>query len=402
MTVKDTFCKIGSNTMKPLSVYKFRDYFVINGRRVGQVPKYGNYKTKAEAQEAAKQLVKDWYKGDITDTAHVQYDKITVGQAYEKFIEACQIELENKEITKATYADILRVCDWFVESRINNRKVKEQPCSKLFTRFNVKELHGKIIIAIRNKWPALSTRKQKKVRIEKFINYTIYKGWSFASPLSVKGASHMLNINVKNRCRSYLEITTEELKELYTVGLKGEPLFNKAIFYLGANTGVRQSEIRALKWKNVDFQNKEIYIEEAIGNGYEKKKTKTAKGTRYIPIDDNSVKLLQQLKLQTVNCSENDIVFSGKKREVLSKEFFRDLFRRAVERTDMRHVTWASLRHYFASQVVNNLGQAWNEVADLMGHESADFTRRQYAFTVRDEKKSSRQREAASLNLASL
>jgi len=186
------------------------------------------------------------------------------------------------------------------------------------------------------------------------------------------------------------------------VGLEGEPLFNKAIFYLGANTGVRQSEIRALKWKNVDFQNNEIYIEEAIGYRYLKKATKTAKGTRYIPIDDNSVKLLQQLKLQTVNCSENDIVFSGTKHDVLSKEFFRGLFGRAVKRSGMKHVTWASLRHYFASQVVNNLGQAWNEVADLMGHESADFTRRQYAFTVRDEKKASRQREAASLNLASL
>ena len=82
--------------MKPLAVYKFRDYFVINARRVGQYPKYGNYKTKAEAQEAAKQLVKDWYKGDYTKSSDVEYDKVTVGQAYEKFLEALDLELESK------------------------------------------------------------------------------------------------------------------------------------------------------------------------------------------------------------------------------------------------------------------------------------------------------------------
>ena len=402
MTVNDTFCKIGSNTMKPLAVYKFRDHFVINGRRVGQYPKYGNYKTKAEAQEAAKQLVKDFYKGNYAKTSDVNYDKITVGEAYDQFQVFVKAEFENEEITLHTYEQIIRSCDWFVGSKFSNQIVKSHRCSEIFNRFNVDDFQGEFINAVRSNFKSSSTRIKRKAYIQKFINYTLKKGWATVNPLAFREINSKLKVGAENRDRSYLEITTEDLQKLYTVGLEGEPLFNKAIFYLGANTGVRQSEIRALRWRNVDFQNKEIYIEAAVGYRYQKKATKTVKGTRYIPIDDNSVKLLQQLKLQTVNCSENDIVFSGTKHDVLSKEFFRGLFGRAVKRSGMKHVTWASLRHYFASQVVNNLGQAWNEVADLMGHESADFTRRQYAFTVRDAKKASRQREAASLNLASL
>ena len=131
--------------MKPLSVLKYRDYFIINALRVGQGARYGNYKTKAEAKEAAKQLVKDYLKGDYTKSSDVKYDKVTVGQAYEKFLEALDLELESREIKLATWEQTKVACNWFLKQKISNRLVTTHTCAALFNRFNIREFQNEIV-----------------------------------------------------------------------------------------------------------------------------------------------------------------------------------------------------------------------------------------------------------------
>jgi len=393
--------------MKPLIVKKYRDYFVINATRIGQARRYGSYKTKAEAQEAAKQLVKDWYKGDYTKSSDVEYDKVTVGQAYEKFLEALDLELESKEIKLATWEQTKVACNWFLKQKISNRLVPTHTCAALFNRFNIREFQNEIVAKIRCDFKALSTREKKKIYIQKFIHYTLYKGWSHVNPLAMDKVSSRLVADAENRDRDHLNATLSDIEKLYKFGLADESFFNKAIFILGVNTGIRQSEIRALRWKNINLNEGYIYINDAVGyryaiNGQTKTKAHHDKGDRKIVIDSEVVDVLKQFKLQSPKCSENDIVFYGKKRDVLSKEYFRDLMERAVRKADTKRLTWGCLRHFYASKMINNLGERWNEVADRMGHKSADFTRSQYEFILENKEKDNRHREAGSTSLVSL
>jgi len=59
------------------------------------------------------------------------------------------------------------------------------------------------------------------------------------------------------------------------------------------------------------------------------------------------------------------------------------------------HFVWGDLRHAFASNLIDRLGENWAEVAESMGHASADFTRKQYGHYIVDEEKAQRKREAA-------
>ena len=53
------------------------------------------------------------------------------------------------------------------------------------------------------------------------------------------------------------------------------------------------------------------------------------------------------------------------------------------------------LRHAFASNLIDQLGANWAEVAESMGHTNANFTRKQYGHYIEDDEKSARKREAA-------
>jgi len=53
-------------------------------------------------------------------------------------------------------------------------------------------------------------------------------------------------------------------------------------------------------------------------------------------------------------------------------------FKRACRRAEIPELKWGDMRHYFASSQINELGEDWNNIADDMGHHSADFTRAQY------------------------
>jgi len=59
------------------------------------------------------------------------------------------------------------------------------------------------------------------------------------------------------------------------------------------------------------------------------------------------------------------------------------------------HFLWADMRHAFASNMINQLGPNWPEVAESMGHTNPEFTKRRYGHYIKDEAKSHRKREAS-------
>lgn len=76
-----------------------------------------------------------------------------------------------------------------------------------------------------------------------------------------------------------------------------EPIRNRTMIYLFAVTGARRGEIMALSWDKIDFQNRQIKIDQCLtygpSYGIRIGPTKT-KNTRYITIPDEMVQLLRQ------------------------------------------------------------------------------------------------------------
>jgi integrase len=89
-------------------------------------------------------------------------------------------------------------------------------------------------------------------------------------------------------------LDSEQLRTLVE-GFKGSALY--PIVAVAAFTGARRNEILALRWTDIDFDNKTLRIERAVeqvrGQPLALKEPKTARGKRTIAIDDELVNLLR-------------------------------------------------------------------------------------------------------------
>lgn len=100
----------------------------------------------------------------------------------------------------------------------------------------------------------------------------------------------------------YLE--REELKFLLdVVGQKGRP-GDEVVFKLLAFTGMRVGELLALKWRDIDFEKKEISITKTIFNidgkkdEYKLLTPKTKKSIRKVTVDDNILLFLKKHRIK--------------------------------------------------------------------------------------------------------
>ena len=180
-----------------------------------------------------------------------------------------------------------------------------------------------------------------------------------------------------------------EQRETVLRFIKGKPLLETLIITCML-TGLRPQEMLTLKWKNIDFDSKKLYVKTAqkrivefdedwnvISRSRKEGVTKTPAGVRTIGLADAVVDILVKWK-QT--CAEtklkSEYVFpdskTGKMRTYSS---LRSLIQRFVKKHDLDEagITWYTLRHTFATIL---LEQRENPkiVAPQMGHASIKTT----------------------------
>jgi len=163
--------------------------------------------------------------------------------------------------------------------------------------------------------------------------------------------------------------------EMYTI-IDNSPEKIKAYFSIGFFTGMRTGEIIALKWEDIDFDNKLIKIRHSIRAGqYTKPKTETS--IRDIEILDvlmpylvkhkklmgDSTFLFETYENKPFNTSDKISSHYWKKVLIAQKIEYRNLYQ---------------MRHTFASQMLmNNESILW--VSKMLGHKDSSMTLQKYA-----------------------
>ena len=131
-----------------------------------------------------------------------------------------------------------------------------------------------------------------------------------------------------------------------------DPRFHSHLL-LSIHTGIRMSEQYGLKWSQVDFERRQLYL------------PKTKNGDpRDVPL--NGTALAARGALRTA--SKGDFIFPD-------AESPRGWFLSAVERAELKDYTWHCNRHTFASRLVM-AGVDLHTVGELLGHRTAQMTKR--------------------------
>jgi integrase len=137
------------------------------------------------------------------------------------------------------------------------------------------------------------------------------------------------------------------------------------IVLLDLNTGLRRGELFALKWSDVDLENRKLTVRNGK-NGEQ----------RIIPLNEVAVSALRDAK----NKSNGKYIFpgiDGGKRKDLKTGF-----NNACRRAGIEDFTFHDLRHTFASRLVRK-GVDLLTVKELLGHKSIVMTQR-YAHLAED------------------
>jgi integrase len=167
-----------------------------------------------------------------------------------------------------------------------------------------------------------------------------------------------------------IDVFTPE--EVYALARAADGEQDAAVFVVAAFTGLRTGELRALRWRDVDFAAHVVRVRASYAHGV----TTTPKSgkVRSVPLVDAAAEWLARLERARPSPDDGALVFSEHDGSHLSDERLRWRYGKALGRARLRHLRFHDLRHTFGSLAISRADIV--EVQAWMGHADVKTTMR--------------------------
>jgi integrase len=164
----------------------------------------------------------------------------------------------------------------------------------------------------------------------------------------------------------FLEV--EEVEALLRAALPTRLGRVDAVMYLtAAMTGLRQGELLALRWRDVDWETARIRVRRNYVRG-EFGTPKSRRSTRAVPLANRVAAELDRLYQDTPYSGDDDLVFAhpltGKP---MDRSRLLKRFKAAIRRAEVRPVRFHDLRHTFGTRMAAR-GVPMRTLQEWMGH----------------------------------
>ena len=169
----------------------------------------------------------------------------------------------------------------------------------------------------------------------------------------------------------------DEIRKIFG-WVDNNPHFWTLAIYIGVYTGARIGEICGLKWTDVDFQEKTIHVQRTVersaamegkGTVIYINTTKTKSSNRLLPLG----KELERKLKDWSRVSRPEFYILSNSRDVIEPRLIRERLRKMCEITGVRYKGFHSLRHTFATNMLEN-GADIKTISDILGHSSVEIT----------------------------
>jgi integrase len=250
------------------------------------------------------------------------------------------------------------------------------------TKKDVESFRDGLLSGVRDQHKALSRPLARKVLT------------SLKSLLKVAGVGHVaaaVTLGTKKRDERKLEIgrdipTTGEIKRLIDAAKDKVKL--RALLLTAALTGLRASELRGLRWSDVELKDEELHVRQRADRFNVIGAPKTKESRRTIPLAPDLLLALKQWKLACPK-SDNDLVFPTSTGAI---EHHKNMLRSlapvmkvagVVDKHGEPKYGLHSFRHFFASWCINPKERGGRELPvkvaqTLLGHSSVVMTLDRY------------------------
>lgn len=190
-----------------------------------------------------------------------------------------------------------------------------------------------------------------------------------------------------------IALKPQQQKEFLEIA-KNYAHYNEFLFVL--NTGLRAGELQALKWCDVDFQERTIHIQRTAYYNYENRRfeenaPKSNAGNRLIPLTPTAFDILTQIKESQSVVAIGGYVFLNSAGKRTMTVTYNKVLGKIVRNMNIDKFTMHNLRHTFASRCIEN-GMQPKILQKILGHEQLSMTMDLYVHVSEDAIRSEMQK----------
>lgn len=192
-------------------------------------------------------------------------------------------------------------------------------------------------------------------------------------------------------------LTKEELKEFLKLAQTATLSYFFPLVHLMSYTGLRQGEALALKWSDIDFENKKITVDKTAIRIKEKQTLQTPKtknSKRVISIDPTTLSILKSWKKDQIKIyfkngkhfeGDDNFIFTNERADWVQIHNFIPYFKRFVTDHKLKPITPHGLRHTHAS-LLFSAGVEPKNISDRLGHSTVQITLDLYTHITEEQR----------------
>lgn len=312
------------------------------------------FATKREAEREMPEILKRFYEGSL---------KHTSGETFKELMEDW-LKDKKQSVRPATWKSY----DWLVRMHLIPHLGDFKP-DKLQPK-HFRTLYNDILA------PKISAASIKKLHVivNDALNRAVSDGIIMRNPAATvelpKGKMKLFNVWNTEQLQRFLETAKQD--QYYIA------------FELAASTGMRQSEILALRWVDVDFENKTIHVRQTYiedQKGYQFGDTKSESSTRSIALFPDTVEALREHKRKQaeekmanrkIYRDHGLVVQTSVGTPVNPRNLMRNFYR-IIKKAGLPPIRFHDLRHTHATILLKNDAHP-KIVQERLGHSSINVT----------------------------
>lgn len=192
-------------------------------------------------------------------------------------------------------------------------------------------------------------------------------------------------------------LTKEELKEFLKLAQNATLSYFFPLVHLMSYTGLRQGEALALKWSDIDFENKKITVNKTAVRIKERQTLQTPKtknSKRVISIDPTTLSILKSWKKDQIKIyfkngkhfeGDDNFIFTNERAEWVHIHNFIRYFKRFIADHKLKQITPHGLRHTHAS-LLFSAGVEPKNISDRLGHSTVQITLDLYTHITEEQR----------------
>lgn len=344
-----------------------------NGRYEGRIKyEYKSYSVYADTITKVKKQMRE-LKYKLEHGLYIEKTKITLNEWCNTWLD----EYKKNRVKVGTYTNYKKYYESILRDRLGDKHIADIRGEHIQRLYNdlVKEGY------------ALSSIKIVAAVLNGCLEQALRNGLIERNPVKLAELPRQTEKNTR-------QAMTKEQQELFMQYAKDSYLYN--FFAVMLRTGLRNGEMRGLKYTDIDKKKKVLHIQRTLKyiehQGYMEDTPKTRTSKIDIPLTANILQLLEsQRKYWGFKVERLDrYLFCNEKGEPLSRERVQAEINRIIKRIvaagyDFPYITPHIFRHTFATRAIE-AGMQPQVLKTILGHSSLAMTMDLYSHVLPDTK----------------